>query len=117
KYPDPGAKNRGITRKGALEPGGVTLPENLRNSSDYRSKELDDIINIRLGLNPSISLSNSFFWHSEYLSHQRPHYFASVRMYSDRNKNMEEPYNEEGLKNHHYADGSNFISLTGNEYL
>jgi chondroitin AC lyase len=37
-------------------------------------------------------------------------------MHSDRNKNMEEPYNEEGLKNHHYADGSNFISLKGNEY-
>jgi len=29
---------------------------------------------------------------------------------------MEVAYNGEGLKNHHYADGSNFISLTGDEY-
>lgn len=27
------------------------------------------------------------------------------------------PYNEEGLMNHHYADGSNFISRTGKEYF
>lgn len=29
---------------------------------------------------------------------------------------MEVPYNSEGLLNHHYADGSNFISRTGQEY-
>ncbi len=29
---------------------------------------------------------------------------------------MEMPYNSEGLKNHHYADGSNFISRVGDEY-
>jgi chondroitin AC lyase len=30
---------------------------------------------------------------------------------------MEEPYNSEGLKNHHKADGASFLSLRGNEYL
>jgi len=58
-----------------------------------------------------------FYWDSEYYSHQRPGYFTSVRMYSSRNHNMEMPYNSEGLKNHHYADGSNFISRVGDEYL
>jgi chondroitin AC lyase len=29
---------------------------------------------------------------------------------------MEYPHNEESLKHHHYADGSNFISRTGREY-
>ncbi len=30
---------------------------------------------------------------------------------------MEQPHNEEGLKNHHYGDGSNFITITGKEYV
>lgn len=47
---------------------------------------------------------------------QRPHYFASVRMYSTRNHSVEVPYNEEGLRNHFLADGSNFLTRTGNEY-
>src|SRR3546814_19714425 len=38
-------------------------------------------------------------------------------MYSNRSNNIESPYNEEGLKNHFYADGSQFISRTGREYL
>ncbi len=29
---------------------------------------------------------------------------------------MEEPYNSEGLKNHHLGDGANFISQSGKEY-
>jgi chondroitin AC lyase len=38
-------------------------------------------------------------------------------MHSSRQNNVEEPYNEEGLKNHHLADGSNFLSRTGIEYI
>ncbi len=38
-------------------------------------------------------------------------------MHSSRQNNVEEPYNEEGLKNHHLADGSNFLSRTGREYI
>jgi chondroitin AC lyase len=57
-----------------------------------------------------------FYWDSEYFSFQRPDYFTSVRMFSSRNHSMEIPYNSEGLMNHHYADGSNFISRTGEEY-
>ncbi|MEZ4850645.1 MAG: polysaccharide lyase family 8 super-sandwich domain-containing protein [Bacteroidia bacterium] len=48
---------------------------------------------------------------------QRPDWFASVRMYSTRTHNMEEPYNSEGLLNHHRGDGANHISRTGDEYL
>jgi chondroitin AC lyase len=29
---------------------------------------------------------------------------------------MESPHNEEGLLHHHFADGSNFVSMSGNEY-
>lgn len=115
-FPDPGAKNRGISRRGALNPTGPSLPANLMLVSDYRKEELAEIVRLRKGgKNPDLS-GNHFYWYSEYFSHQRPSYFTSVRMHSDRNNTMEQPHNEEGLKNHHYGDGSNFISRTGREY-
>lgn len=116
KYPDPGAKNRSITRKGTLSPKGTALAEKLLQATSYRQEELKEIVAIRKGKQKPELMSNTFFRHSEYLSHQRPDYFTSVRMYSSRNHNMEVPYNSEGLKNYHLADGSNFISRTGKEY-
>ncbi len=116
KYPDPGAKNRSLTRQETLEAHSIEIPEKLLQATDYRKKELEKIVKIRQGkIQPGLTF-NKFFWHSEYFSHQRPDYFTSVRMYSSRNHNMEQPYNGEGLKNHHLADGSNFISRTGREY-
>lgn len=116
KYPDPGAKNRSISRKNTLHAWNADIPRKLRKVSDYRSDELEAIIGIREGkIKPHLS-GNRFYWHSEYFSHQRPHFFTSARMHSRRNHTMEEPYNEEGLQNHHLGDGSNFISRTGEEY-
>lgn len=117
QYPDPGAKNRDLSRKNALSPIGPELPENLIKASGYRKNELEEIIKIRKGEKRPALTHNRFFWHSEYFTHQRPNYFASVRMHSSRNHNMEQPHNEEGLKNHHFADGSNFVSITGTEYF
>jgi chondroitin AC lyase len=116
-YPDPGAENRDMTRMNALKAAGSELPENLRKISDYRSKEVDEIIRLRKGLARPSLVSDRFFWHSSYLVHQRPTYFVSVRMHSSRASNMEQPHNEEGLKMHHFGDGSNFISRRGDEYL
>ena len=115
-YPDLGAKNRSISRIGALHPHGVETPKKLILATDYRNKELAQIINVRSGNEKPDMSSSQFFWHSEYYSHQRPDYFSSVRMYSTRNRSMEEPYNQEGLKNHHMGEGSNFIYQTGKEY-
>lgn len=117
KYPDPGAKNRGMTRRNALAPSSPKLAEDLLKVSDYRKRELEEIIKIRKGeIQPQLR-SNSFFWHSEYFTHQRPDYFVSVRMHSSRNRTMEEPHNDEGLKMHHFGDGSNFLSVTGREFV
>lgn len=115
-YKDPGSMNRGISRKGALKPVGPEIPIKLSEVSDYRKEELENIVKIRKGEQKPNLVSNRFFWHSEYQSHQRPDYFTSVRMYSERNHNMEYPHNWESLKMHHFADGSNFISRTGKEY-
>ena len=117
KFPDPGAKNRDLSRKGTLKAAGVELAENLLEISDYRQNELKDIVRIRKGESGHGSSWNRFYWHSEYATHQRPGYFASVRMHSSRNHTMEQPHNEEGLKMHHVGDGSNFISQRGTEYL
>jgi chondroitin AC lyase len=116
-YPDPGARNRDLSRKGDLGPAGTDIPENLLKSSDYRKKELEEIIKIRRGEKKTDKTWNRYYWWSSYFVHQRKNYFASVRMHSSRQNNVEEPYNEEGLKNHHLADGSNFLSRTGREYI
>ena len=116
-YPDTGAKNRDLSRKGTLSAASPDLAENLLKISDYRKAELTEIVKIRRGeTTPALSW-NRFYWHSEYFTHQRPDWFASVRMHSSRNHTMEQPHNEEGLKMHHVGDGSNFVSLTGKEYL
>lgn len=116
-YPDPGAKNRDLSRRGSLGAEGTEIPEDLLLTSDYRKKELEYLVNVRKGkIKPSLTWDR-YFWHSSYFAHQSKSYYASARMYSSRQNNMEEPYNEEGLKNHHVADGSNFLSRTGNEYM
>src|SRR5690625_1452236 len=115
-YNDPGAMNRGMSRPGALNARGSALPKKLLHATDYRADELQNIANIRDGLQTPNITANRFFWHSEYLSHQRPHYFTSVRMHSARTLNMEAPHGNQGLKQHFFADGANFISRTGREY-
>lgn len=116
-FKDPGVINRDMSREGSLAPTGPELPAKLLSFTDYRKEELENIVAIRKGIqSPNLS-HNRFFWHSEYFSHQRPGFFASVRMHSDRNHTMEAPHNQESLKMHHYGDGANFISRKGDEYF
>ncbi|MBC8006349.1 MAG: chondroitin lyase [Verrucomicrobia bacterium] len=116
KYHDTGTMNRDITREEDHQAAGIKTPERLLKTTDYRKNELQEIIRIRRDETiPSLSHS-TFFWQTEHFSYQRPDFFTSVRMHSTRNNNMEEPYNGEGLMNHHRADGTNYISRTGDEY-
>ncbi len=117
KYPDPGAKNRSISREGALRPFSAKTAEDLISTTDYRKKDLQEIADIRSeGIKPTLSHA-TFYWDSEYFSFQRPDFFTSVRMYSKRVYNMEQPYNSEGMLNHYRGDGANHVSLTGDEYV
>jgi len=116
KYPDFGAKNRSISREGALKPYSSVLPEKLLLTSDYRKDELQEIVDIRKnGAKPTLSHA-TYYWHSEHFTIQRPDWFTSVRLYSTRTHNMEQPYNSEGFYNHHRGDGTNHISISGDEY-
>lgn len=116
KYPDFGAKNRSISRSGALRAYNAKMAENLLLTTNYRRNEIQEIADIiNKDTKPTLSHA-TFYWNTEHFSFQRPNWFTSVRMYSTRNYNMEVPYNSEGLLNHHRGDGTNHISLTGDEY-
>ena len=116
--PDIAAKNRGLSRSGALHLFGDDITRRLLNVSNYRMDELKQIADIQAGSRKPDLAWNVYFPWSEYASHQRPYWFSSVRLSSNRQKQgVEFPYNEESLKMHHLADGANYIQLTGKEYL
>jgi chondroitin AC lyase len=58
---------------------------------------------------------NRHYWCSDYMAHQRPQFFASVRMFSSRLVNTE-IVNDEGKRSHHLADGCTFVYRSGDEY-
>jgi chondroitin AC lyase len=116
-YIDKGVMNRSISRKENFKTRSSVIPEKLMKATDYRKEELNELIELRERVaKPSASFCK-FFWQSEHFVCQRPGFYTSVRMYSRRNRNMEQPYNSEGLLNHHRGDGTNYISITGEEYV
>jgi chondroitin AC lyase len=58
---------------------------------------------------------NKMFWCSDFMTHRRAGYYASVRMLSTRMLNSE-LVNSEGRKSVHMSDGTNYLYLTGDEY-
>jgi chondroitin AC lyase len=114
--PDPGVKNRDITRPGSGRPMSSVTPQRLLNTGNYRRAELEEVVRARKGEKVTPHSFAKFFWQTEHFVFQRPGFYTSVRMYSVRNRNMEQPYNGEGLTNHYRADGTNHISLRGDEY-
>ena len=97
---DPNIKNRDVSRP---ERGGYAspvIPERFLTISDYRKEELETIVKARKGEPFTPSSFAKFFWQTEHFVFQRPDFYTSVRMFSTRNRNMEEPYNGEGLMNH-----------------
>jgi chondroitin AC lyase len=115
-YIDVSVKNRSVSQKAAFKPEGVEEIERLLISTDYRKNELEEIMKLRKGeAKPSLSFCK-FFWQSEHFVFQRPDFYTTVRMFSTRNRNMEEPYNGPGITTHHRADGTNYLILKGDEY-
>ena len=115
-YEDVSVKNRDISNKSSFQPKGTLEVERLLVSTDYRKKELEEIIKLRKGTaKPSQSFAK-FFWQTEHFVFQRPNFYTSVRMFSTRNQNMEVPYNGPGKTTHHRADGTNYLVLKGDEY-
>lgn len=116
KRPSPASMNRDLSRPSGLSEWSASTPAMLMAASDYRHAELQNLVNVRLDKAQPAWSGNRYFWRSAYMAHQRPNYHAAVRMFSSRNANTEGPINAEGLKNHHLADGSCFITRTGQEF-
>ena len=114
---DPGILNRDIARPGEEKVWSPSAPEKLRTLTNYRQAELENIICLRKGDSSCEPVSFAkFFWRTDHFVFQRPNFYTSVRMYSTRNANMEMPYNGEGLMNHFRGDGTNYLSIRGDEY-
>jgi chondroitin AC lyase len=116
RFHDTNTNNRDIARLARETVMGVTTLESFMAASSYRKDELENIIRARTGKKYHISSFAKFFWETEHFSFQRPTFFTSVRMYSTRNANMEEPYNSEGILNHYRGDGANYLSINRSEY-
>lgn len=114
---DTGIRNRDITRVQRKGYFSTQTPERLLAITDYRKDELQQVVKARKGEEFQAASFAKFFWQTEHFVFQRPSYYTSVRMYSTRNRNMEEPYNGEGVKNHFRADGTNYLSVSGDEYF
>lgn len=118
RVPDIAARNRDLSRQGDLRPFTDAIASRLAAVTDHRKPELRMVAEIQRGTRKPELTWNTYFPYSEYATHQRPGWYASVRMHSARQEqNVEYPYNEEGLKMHHLPDGASYTQTTGREYL
>ncbi|MDD6471760.1 MAG: polysaccharide lyase family 8 super-sandwich domain-containing protein [Bacteroidales bacterium] len=117
KQSDPGIMNRDIARPSSgTQSASNYIPNAILQMTDYRKEEIQHIIDLRQGKSAEVSSFAKTFFNTEYFAFQRPTWYTSVRMYSTRNRSMEEPYNGEGFTNHYRADGTNYLTITGREY-
>ena len=104
--------------------GYVNAIQNALALGNYRTSELQVFLSrqqatISAGAANSGSnnlTGNRDFYNSDIMVQQRPAYYASVKVASNRTSNPETG-NNQGLKNLYLGDGVNQIMVSGNEYL
>ncbi len=116
RYLDFAARGRGVTRKGGSAGYLVRAARAALELTEKRADELNALADRAAGRPAPPLVGNRHFWHSDFMAHHRPGWYASARMYSRRIVNTDNPCNHEGLKNHHIADGCNIVMRTGKEY-
>ena len=118
------AQGRGISRTGSRNfgTGIASVVNQTLTLTDYRSAELTAMRNRLTAAaasgtaSPDLALvGHKHFWRSDYTSHHRPGFSATVKVSSTRTLEPESG-NAEGLKNLHLADGVNLIQQRGDEY-
>ena len=111
---DYSTQGRAVTRQGQQAPGSQLLEalsdvESLNTSRQYELQRMIDRINAG-GNDPTNYLSgNRAFFRSDFMTHQRKGWYASVHMVSTRTHGSESG-NGEGLKNYYMGDGVTFIT-------
>jgi hypothetical protein len=118
------AQGRGVTRTSSknLGNGIIGVVDQVRTMTTYRAAELtamrDRLAAARTSGTASSALAltgHRHFWRSDFTSHQRPGFSATVKVSSTRTLEPEAG-NGEGLQSLHLADGVNLIQRRGNEY-
>ena len=81
-----------------------------------REGEYKILIQDYYALNDMVRVTgNKHFWHSDFMVHKQPAYYASVKMASNRII-WSESGNGENLKGYYLGNGTNFFFRTGREY-
>ncbi len=118
------AQGRGVTRSSSrnLGNGIIGVVAQAKAMTTYRAAELtamgDRLAAARTSGTASSALAltgHRHFWRSDFTSHQRPGFSATVKVSSTRTLEPETG-NGEGLQSLHLADGVNLIQRRGNEY-
>jgi len=118
---DYGATGRGITRRSGNNDsanylrGVVTNMLKIQTGRENEYRELQSVLNSGGKVFFSDPV-NKHFWHSDYMTHNRSHFYASARMHSDRLFSNDPLINDEGYYTHHLSDGCTYIMKTGYEY-
>ena len=113
---DPSVIGREITRTGHSATPLAKACEDMIALGAPRRAEFEAFVARLHGEKSAVPLAgNRHFWRSDFMVHQRPEWYASVRMFSNRLYNSE-LVNGEGKKSHHLADGMTLIMRTGREF-
>ena len=113
---DPSVIGREITRKGHTAAPLAKACEDMIALGALRRAEFETFARRLRGEKDAPPLvGNRHFWRSDFMVHQRPGWYASVRMFSNRLYNSE-LVNGEGKKSHHLADGLTLVMRTGREF-
>jgi chondroitin AC lyase len=113
---DPSVTGREITRGGQGSTSIAKACEDMLALGAPRRAEFEALVRRLRGEKDAAPLAgNRHFWRSDFMVHQRPEWYASVRMFSNRLYNSE-LVNGEGKKSHHLADGVTLIMRTGREF-
>jgi chondroitin AC lyase len=113
---DFGGEGREITRRGQTAQYLNAAARNMLRLPTGREAEFRDLAARASGQPAPPLVGNRHFWRSDLMTHHRPGYYTSARMFSSRIANTDMPCNGEGLKSHHIADGCNLLLRTGREF-
>ncbi len=114
---DYGVTGREITRANRNAADLKRVTEILSAEPGLRRSELENF-NARLEGSEAAPMltGNRHFWMSDFMTHHRPAYSTSARMFSTRTFNTDAYINGEGKKSHHLADGATYLFRRGDEY-
>ena len=112
---DYSADGREITRKGQSSSGLSSPCDDLALINSARATDLAALRDHIQGKAAAPVSGNRHFWHSDFMAHQRPSFYASIKMCSARTIGTE-CINDENILGYWLPFGLTYITLRGDEY-